>query len=160
MHLNIMIGRFNPPTKLHENIINSMGINSRIFIVDGEATKNNLFKNPLPIEYREELFKNLHPNIKIDICTNAFQALEIVDLMGYSSINLYCGSDRVKSYESMKKYFPYKINIVETTRTDDDISASLVRENIRKNNLDYLNQLHSKIDEDQIYNILRMVKCL
>lgn len=155
-----MIGRFNPPTKLHEKIINSMGINSRLFIVDGEKSKNDANKNPLTVEYREKLLKSLHPNIKIDICSNAYQALEIIDVMGYSSVDLYCGTDRINSYNSMKKYFPYKINIIETTRTDDDISASLVRENIRKNNLDYLNQLHSKIDEDQIYNILRMVKCL
>ena len=152
MICNIFIGRFNPPTILHYQIIQEMVKSNNdcfAFIVSGE--KSNRSKNPLDADFIKKI---LSKNIKVDICSNACMALDIIEVIGYTDVNLFCGSDRVKSYSSLNKYHSFNLNIKEIKRQNTDVSASVIRAGIRNNNMEVIDLLYPGISDIDVNKII------
>ena len=124
-----------------------------VFIVSGE--KSPIDKNPLDAEFIKKLISN--KNIKVDICSNACMALDIIEVLGYTEVNLFCGTDRVKSYSGFNKYHSFNLNIKEIKRQDTDVSASMIRNGIRNNHMDVLDLLYPGISELDIKHIIEKV---
>ena len=156
MLCNLFIGRFNPPTILHYQIIQEMVKNNTdcfVFIVSGEKSQKD--KNPLDTEFIKKLISN--KRIKTDICANAIQALDVLDVLGYNEVNLYCGSDRIKSYSGLNKYHSFNLNIKEIKRQNTDVSASMIRSGIRNNRMEVIDLLFPGISDLDIKKIIEKV---
>lgn len=133
---NVYPGRFNPPSTSHKKIIDNMlnyDGDNYIFIIDGLKTSENKDKNPLSYNDRKSIFLDYYPTIKIDMANNIIMALDILDVMGYQSIRIFCGEDRYLSYKNISYYYNIDISIICQER-NDNISATNIRNNIRNNN--------------------------
>ncbi len=146
--VNVIVGRFQPLTLGHlkgaEEVWNKYGIRTVFCIVNTPESKLNE-KHPFPSDLiieqnemlgREEYFGGFAPIINADIGKIAKVCRDI----GKEPVMWTCGSDRVKAYEKqcVQKYIDMydldpEIRVHEIKRTDEDISASKVRECISKN---------------------------
>lgn len=149
---NFFPGRFNPPTKKHQEIITNMlsyDGDSYVFIVNGEKSSKNKINNPLSYSERYDIFKSYYGNsLKIDYCSNVFECLDILYLKGYSKIRIFCGEDRYNNYLTMiNNYYSNLYTIVCQERSEDDISATKIRESIRNNMDSEICNLHDMNDQ-------------
>jgi hypothetical protein len=135
----VTFGRFNPPTRGHEENIEAIadmakGKTFKIYASQSEDPK----KNPLPYKEKIDFMRKMFPkygrniifdrDIKniFDIATNAYDE-------GYTRFTVAVGSDRVKEFKTLlQKYdgvagshgyfkFPDGINAVSTGSRDPDI---------------------------------------
>ena len=130
--VNFIGGRFNPLSIKHYDIISNM-LNydgkSIIFIIDGEKSSMDKNKNPLSGPERKEVIKSCFPMATVDICSNIFQCLDILDIMGFDHLRWFCGSDREENYKKISLNFDGNIEI-HSIKRDDNISATKIREGI------------------------------
>jgi len=125
--VGVYIGRFQPITKGHLNIINKMANNNKksfIIVVRGIKTQEDKERNPYSQKEQEEMFNllELPNNVNVLFHTTAyfFPLLE-----GNYLYNLYCGEDREIAY---KNSFKSKINkYIVMARDNRSVSASKVR---------------------------------
>ena len=131
--VGIFIGRFQPFTNKHIEIINKMSDendNCYVIIVRGKKTSQDKEKNPFSRKEQEILIDML--NFPVNVHFYFTETAYFFDLFdtNYYNFKLYVGTDRIESY---KKSFKDKISeYIEIKRTDEDISATKVRELIRK----------------------------
>lgn len=99
-------------------------------------------------ELRTKMMEKAFPNVEIIHHSNG----NLLSIMNKSPINInvvYAGTDRVKSYQDQLKT-SLGVNVRELPRTDDDISASKVIQNIEDKDFFMKNTpkaLHSMYDE-------------
>lgn len=128
----IFIGRFQPITIAHVNIINQISIeneNGTIFIVKGKETSKNKESNPFGINIQLMMLEKIIPdNITIKVLPSAFFVDEI-NTYDNDKFVLYSGSDRIKSYERFKGYMNEgkELDTKEIERSNQDVSATQVR---------------------------------
>jgi len=144
--VGIFSGRFQPCTKAHAEIIEKIGKENDsgiIFLVKGKKTSEDKEKNPFDTETQKKMLELVTPkNVKIEIISTGF----FVDELNKShdtKFVAYAGSDRVKAYKSFNKYIENDntLEIKEIKRTDEDISATKVREALKNNNKDEFKKL-------------------
>ena len=158
--LGVYLGRFQPLTKAHYEIIQEMARNNDNGIIYITSTsKKSIDKNPFPIDLRVKILEEICPsNITIKVVENGFLPDEL-NKLDYNTFNLYSGTDRVESYLKFNKYMENdkKINIVEVQRSDEDISATLVRKSLIE---DDISTFHNLTNEStyKYFNILK--ECL
>jgi len=143
----VFLGRFQPLTKAHVEIIRKIEKAEKlpvvVFIVKGKKTSQNKEKNPFPLDIQIELFKKVFGN-KVEVKTIPTGFIgDIINTLrqeGKEPLVLYCGSDRVKGYEGqLKRYediFFANIKVKEVPRTNEDISATKVRNALKNNDFE------------------------
>ena len=119
MRAAVMVGRLQPPTAGHYQVIDKMKQFIRenkelnlhmpvVVIVDGEKTGKDKTKNPLTAEERKQFIEasGKANGVKILTAKSGFAAFEAVRLAGYEPIAIAAGSDRAEQYlDLLNKYF-------------------------------------------------------
>ncbi len=147
--VGIFSGRFQPPTLAHSDIINKMSKeNSRgiVYIVKGKETSKNKDQNPFDVEVQKEMLEAIAPkNIKIEIISTGFFVDELNKFKNTKFV-AYAGSDRGRVYTTCTKYLENDniLEIKEIKRTDEDISASKVREALKDDDKETFNKMTDK----------------
>lgn len=116
----VIIGRFNPPTKGHYTVIDTvkafirknkeLDLNASpiVVIIGGSKSDSDKKKNPLSIKEREAFMKaSGHANgVIFTHAPNAFAALATIREMGYEPIAVAAGTDRINDYmKILDKHF-------------------------------------------------------
>lgn len=143
--INIIIGRFQPFTKGHEECANYAFDQSRLqsvlCVID---TKKADEKHPFLTKDMEDVLDSIvkeSENIigwvrvsNADIVKNA----ETLRANGFEPMSWSCGSDRINDYTKMSKNYGGKAGLdpdfemFEIPRTDEDISATKVRKSLKE----------------------------
>jgi nicotinamide mononucleotide adenylyltransferase len=151
----LIVGRFQPLTKGHVKMIKT-AYKERddvyINIVKGKKADTN--KNPFGLEIQEKMLKAVFPKINIISGTTG----NLITMFNKINDNInwvYCGTDRVGSYKSQLKKMP-DVKIREIERTDEDISATKVRESLISNNQKEFEKLVPK----EIHNMFEELRNL
>ncbi len=141
--VELFLGRLQPPHLGHKKNIDSMK-NPVIGIVRGSKSGQDKERNPLELDYQIELIKKFAPQAIIKVFPDGFLPFIVSSLRqeGLEVISIYAGTDRINSYQqsitSFNKKLPddRKINVEfeEIARGNEDISATKVREFLRKGN--------------------------
>ena len=144
------VGRFQPPTKAHHNIIlqiakeNKKGI---IFLVKGKKSSQDKNVNPFDENTQIEMLKTFLPqNVSIEVIPSGF----FPDYVKDENATVYCGTDRVSAYTRMSK--GTNIKIKEIKRDDSDTSATKLRVALRDNDFNEFKkhapkEMYSMFDE-------------
>jgi cytidyltransferase-like protein len=144
--VGLMVGRFQPLTKAHTQIIetiskeNDSGI---IFLVKGKDSSKDKEKNPFDVEIQQKLLKAVLPgNMSIVVLPSGF-FVDYINELPESTFNIYAGTDRIKAYESFTKYMAEgkTLSIKEIVRGDDDISATKVRNSLKEDDIESFKKL-------------------
>ena len=175
--VNVMIGRFQPFTNGHlkciEEASTKKGVPTVICMVntkDEKVDERKPFPSSLLLPLYEEAFaKNKHV-AKIVLVVNAdiVKIGEMLSKEGFEICSWTCGTDRYDSYSKMaEKYHDQAgltddFEMIEVKRSDDDISATKVREALLANDKRTFDKLtpfgtltqHLRGNES-IYEILR-----
>lgn len=146
--VNIIVGRIQPTTLAHIEIANrlySLNNNKVIFCIV-RSKKYNKDKTPFNYDLTDEYIKDV---------VNSYDFIEDSCIVPTASIFHICealrpkyemtlwgtGTDRVNDYNRFINNYGEELNIrkdckiVEVKRYDDDISATLVRESLKSNNI-------------------------
>lgn len=127
-------GRFSPPTKAHIKIVeDAMKKYDSVTLNIVKASKDDP-KNPFPLELQMKIWKSVFPKLIIQTS----QTGNIIQIIRKSENNInvvLAGSDRVKEYESQLKTNP-DISVEEIKRTDEDVSATKVRNSLKSDDME------------------------
>lgn len=142
--VNLLIGRFQPFTLGHlkcaEWVMKEKGIPTVICVIN--TTKADS-RHPFLTSTMMPIFKSLIKDEKVieDVITVASADIvlmaEATYKAGYEPISWSCGSDRIDQYTRMAEKYHDKANlpagfeVIEIPRTDDDISATKVRNSLK-----------------------------
>ena len=125
---SLIIGRFQPLTKGHQKMIDlALKETDEVYINIVKGKKSEKEKNPFSLELQEKMLKLVYGD-KIHIMNS--QTGNVITIINKIQDNInwiYCGTDRVQSYKQQLSKMP-DIKIREIKRTDEDISATKVRE--------------------------------
>ena len=173
--INIIIGRFQPFTKGHMKCVleawNKLKVPTIVVMIDTPDDKVDE-KHPFPSSLTLPLYNTLFEDYKeiegviLSKNANIVTIGEQLYNMGYEICCWTCGTDRYDSYEKMASKYKDKAHLsddfqlLEIKRSDEDISATKVRECLLKNDYNKFIKLmpqfslrsHLKID---LYNTLR-----
>jgi len=134
----VFAGRMQPPTAGHLKAIKAAykKYHKKIVIVLIKGANSDVkFDSKTQKEVFSKMLSDV-PHMFLD-ADNGFMGEWVHQLRNdnYEPIALYCGSDRVKSYQGMIKRYEDKLNInikvEEIARTGKDISASKVRQALK-----------------------------
>ena len=130
--VTIAIGKFNPPTKGHQNLFNSLkksssGGNFYIFPSRSKDGKKQPLDPDLKIEFMKAMFPEYAENIiDSDEFKTIFDVMTFLNQEGYTGINIVCGAERVSEIENLAKkqngqiYNFSSINVVSSGPKDPD----------------------------------------
>lgn len=132
----VMMGRYQPPQVGHLKMkaeAQRSGLPVAVFVIRGE--KSDPKKSPFPIELQTEMFKAVFgDDQQIYRATTGFIG-DIVHFLRTRDMEpklFVCGSDRVKTYQSQLDRYSQKwsleAKVIEVERTDEDASATAVRQ--------------------------------
>lgn len=133
--VTIILGRFQPCTVGHLKMYEAakkLGHPVVVYAIRGE--KSDPKKSPFPHTVVAKTISETMPNVEVREAKSAFFGDFLVDLRpeNREPVALICGADRVKSYSSQIDRYRTKLNlsidIVEIARTDEEVSATKVRE--------------------------------
>lgn len=136
-----MVGRFQPFTKGHykcvEEAWKQKGIPTvicMIEIADDKTDERHPFPTSMMVPLYKEFFKK-DEKVEDVILVKSADIVKIHEQLGddYQICSLTCGTDRVKAYQWMYKYkeqakLSDDFEIIEIKRSDEDISATKVRQ--------------------------------
>lgn len=164
--VTIAFGKFNPPTKGHQNLFNAMkqassGGNFYIFPSRTQDKKRNPLDPELKIEYMKEMFPEYADRIiDSDEFKTVFDVLTFLNQEGYSSANIVCGEERVAEIDSLttkangQMYQFQSINVVSAGSKDSDSesgSSSIARQAAADGDyLQFKKTMPSNVDESLI----------
>ena len=115
----------------------------------GKKSSLDTDANPFDAETQMKMLELIAPkNVKIAIIPTGFYP----DYVPRGKIRLYAGSDRIKGYERMGK--DLDLEMVELKRTDEDISATKVRNAIKEDDEATFKKLTPK-EIHSMYNELK-----
>lgn len=135
--VTVAFGKFNPPTKGHENLFKAMrqassGGNFYIFPSRTQDKKRNPLDPELKIQYMKEMFPDYADRIiDSDEFKTVFDALTFLNQEGYTSANVVCGEERVAELDSLtakangQAYQYESINVVSSGPKDSDAESGL-----------------------------------
>jgi hypothetical protein len=174
--VNIVIGRFQPMTDGHIKCVDAafkqLGVGTVICLIDtpeAKVDKRHPFSTSILLPIYNELkatFKNILDVVPVK---NA-DIVKIGELLGdrYEIKSWTCGTDRIQAYRDMSTRYkeqaglPDDFQMIEVKRSDEDVSASRVRQALLDgdiktfNMLTPYNTLKAYIKEpNKVYNILR-----
>lgn len=160
------IGRFNPPTKGHEEMVLKVlkvarqykDRYPRIYVTQTHDVK----KNPLEIGQKLAYLKAAFPGINFKPIKNIIEAIQDINEEGIEYPILVTGTDRANSYDTMMKkgiegghtdFINYTVVPIMRDSDADDASgasATKAREYAKNNNLEkFMNISPSKLTSEQ-----------
>ena len=164
--VTVAFGKFNPPTKGHENLFKAMrqassGGNFYIFPSRTQDKKRNPLDPELKIQYMKEMFPDYADRIiDSDEFKTVFDALTFLNQEGYTSANVVCGEERVAELDSLtakangQAYQYESINVVSSGPKDSDAESglsSVARQAAAEGDyLAFKKTMPSKVDESVI----------
>lgn len=174
--VNITIGRFQPFTNGHMSCVqyayDKFGIPTVICMIDtpdNKVDEKHPFPSSMLLPLYKDLFKKNNMIADIILVKNAdiVKIGETLYDMGYEIRSWSCGTDRYDAYDKMAKKYAEKAHLsndyktLEIKRSDEDISATKVRQAIYDN--DYktfaamtpLVTLQSRLSGKECYDELR-----
>lgn len=141
--INILIGRFQPFTKGHmkcvEYVYRNFDLPTMIVMIDtpdNKVDEKHPFPSSMLLPMYNDLFKARNDIEGVILSKNA-NIVEIGEKlfdMGYEVASWVCGTDRYDSYKKMSDRYKDKAHLaddfqmIEIVRSDEDISATKVRE--------------------------------
>ena len=148
--VNVMVGRFQPLTNGHlkcvETAWEKKGVPTVLCMVNTKEEKvdeRKPFPSSLLLPIYEELSKTTHID-SIELVVNA-DIVKIGERLLEKGLEIYswtCGTDRYEAYSNMaskyhdQAHLSEDFEMIEVERSDEDISATIVRDSIYKNNLE------------------------
>jgi len=163
----MFVGRMQPPSIAHVKIIEDMkkkypSAEPVIFIVKGEGTGLNKEKNPLDFNTQKRLLQTSTKNLTKNIyeIPSAFlgEMLKTLREQNMEPIAIFCGTDRVKSYQQQIDRYKLKLNlnikVEEIHRTGEDVSASKIRDAIKQNDFETFSKMTVGYNKS-IFDMLR-----
>lgn len=155
--ITMIFGRINPPTKGHEVMINfardyARKNNTDLALFPSQKSDNK--KNPLDIKIKIKFLKKFFKFIPIVVTPNLKTPFNIIDDLidrkKYEKINFIVGGDRKDDFtQALKKYYKEKVNVINSGKRIDGISATDLREAVLNNNFDIFELgLPSTVEED------------
>lgn len=125
----LILGRFQPLTLGHIKMLEQANKQSdKLVICIVRARKQDLVKNPFPFDLQEKMIKDIFP--KAEIITHSTGNIFGIMAKAHSNINtIWAGSDRVSDYKHTIR-FNNELSVAEIKRTDEDISATKVRQSL------------------------------
>lgn len=146
----IAFGRFNPPTKGHEELISSYMMpyakqkNAECILFLSHTNDKN---NPLTYKEKVNIFTKQFPALTIgsNKVHTLYDALNSL-VPKYNKIILFCGEDRKADFSSMidswKETHPnITVRVISTPRQESNISSSLLKKAALNNNKDEVRRL-------------------
>jgi nicotinic acid mononucleotide adenylyltransferase len=145
--LTVAFGRFNPPTKGHQNLFNKVAkvAADGVYKIYPSRTQDPQ-KNPLDPDTKIALMRQMYPKhgeriVNDENIITIFDVLRKANEEGYSGINIVVGSDRQKEFEKLANQYNgdlydfAEINVIAAGKQDADsdkkdnqtISSSLLR---------------------------------
>lgn len=156
---SIFLGRFQPPTKLHVQILQQAQAEHPLvlFIVKGKGTSEDKERNPFDAETQIKILKKSTKNSVKDIriIPDGFIGT-MVDSCRKTNLEpviLYAGSDRVKGYQQSidryKKEVGWNIKVVEIKRieNEDNVSATKLRNALIHNDYPTFLKMSANLDK-------------
>ena len=128
MNINLIIGRFNPFTIGHKNLLQNNEYQNVIFVINGAKSRTDFVKNPLSFEERYDLIKLVDENVIVIEALSINHVIDICANRNFIIKNVVSGKDRAKSYSRIFS----EANIIEYDRSDK-ISSSLAKNYIINN---------------------------
>ena len=139
-HINIIIGRFQPLTNGHlkclEEVYKETGLKTIVCIIKTDKLDE---RHPFDSESLIKIYNSI-PSINkyiekfIEVnSANIVPIQEELKEQGYIIDTWVCGSDRYKPYKKMADKYTEGVEVMEIKRSDDDISATMAREALKKN---------------------------
>jgi hypothetical protein len=145
-------GRFNPPTIGHEKLIRTVanqGVDYKIFISRSQDSNKNPLSPSDKLNYMTKMFKNYASHIMVMPTNMVLELATKIYKMGYRSIIMVVGSDRVREFDTILNkyngeknrhgYYNFKkINVVSAGERDPDeegvtgMSASKLRDFVKR----------------------------
>lgn len=135
------VGRMNPPTLGHEVLIKQVLAEAKrlnaqpiLFLVDGELSSKDKAKNPLTGQERARILRSLYPELKVELVNDAFNAVEVLYIMGMEPTLWVAGSDRAPNYRKLLEAAGFEGQVVEVDREAgeaDGVSATAARQAAR-----------------------------
>lgn len=157
--LNMIVGRFNPLTKYHKELIETNDIR---FVYMTWSEDND--RNPIPAPRKQIITEfSLAGDRIVILCKDLFQALEHASnhIKGPRRIRLHCGSDRQADYQRLNTYTEQlgvkKLIVTSYPRMDDDHSATRLRELARQGDFAKFSELcgYHSCYHQEVYDMLR-----
>jgi hypothetical protein len=152
-------GRFNPPTKGHEMMIQKM-INScptnkcTPFIVMTKTQNKN--KNPLSPNQKSNIMKKMFPNVDVIISSNPLQIVAKLRNAQYDPIAMMLGGNRINNFSWVKNV--NKVSAGERN-ANNPISATLARAGARSGNITQFRKFMSnKLTNENLIGIMGQTK--
>lgn len=159
--VNILVGRFQPFTLGHlkcaEYVWKTYKIPTVICIIETtKADEKHPFLTSLLWNTYKKMVKNRDCFIDIIKVKNAdlVKIGEALGLKGYTIKHWACGTDRYNDYVKMCKKYAPGVEVVEIKRSDDDISATQVRQVIRADHRERFEELVPQ-EEYTLYDKLK-----
>jgi len=156
----IFIGRMSPPTIAHQKIIEDAVRKYStvyIFIVEGEKS-SQLSKNFLTFAQRKEILKITNPKAE-PILSRIGYIPDIIEKEKIDTSNgvvVIAGSDRIDGYRRQFKGVSYPVIFDEIKRTDEDVSASKVRQSLADKDFSSYRRMVAKgLDNEKWFNTFR-----
>lgn len=155
----IFIGRFQPLTLAHANIIrDGLKKYSKVYIVLVKGEQSDKIKNPFSLELQQQMINALGFGDRTPIIINDSGKLIGADGIiskikdGVSAV--ICGQDRQASYSQQLAKSRIKLDVIP--RTAEDISATKVRDALKTGNQQLFNSLTDPAIHS-FYNALKQV---
>lgn len=144
IRVNVLIGRFQPFTNGHMKCVEEAYSQGLPTVVVQIATKKTDRRHPFDDQLMSEVMENIMHTDKriVDYITSKNADIvaigEVLRGKGYSIASWTCGSDRIDAYTNMSTRYHDKAGLtddfkmIEVKRSDEDISATKVRDAIQK----------------------------
>lgn len=166
----IMGGRFQPVTAGHIKVVNQMkskysGKPIIVFLIKGEKSSQDKKKNPLDTKTQIKLIKKSMKGMIKDvlIAKTGFIGDFLVALRPkYEPVAFFTGTDRLKGYQAMidryKNELNMNIDMREIKRTEQNISATKVRQAIKDNDFKTFQKTTNNLDKKDFEMLRKKIK--
>ena len=158
--VQIITGRFQPVTSGHTKVVEQMKSKFKepimIVLIKGEKLRLDKEKNPLDEDTQIKLIKkSLGSKIKdVMVTTDGFIGT-IVDSLrrkNMEPVAFWLGTDRLENYKNQVNKFgkdlDLDLKLEEVKRTEDDISATKVRDSIKNDDFSVFSKLTDNLDNE------------
>jgi len=152
--VSLVIGRFQPFTKGHLQLLKNAKHPVIVAIVKGKQTSKNKENNPFPFDLQKEVIMSSGVNNIIDVYSIESASLPYMISIsrdnGYEPVEMFAGTDRYKMYKyQQEKYAPQinskiKIKEIHRDQSSDDvtgIAATKVRDALRNDDFDQVSRM-------------------
>ena len=153
----LFLGRVQPPTKAHCDII--AGMKNPVVVLVRATKSPDRLRNPFPYDYQRNLLLKVDPKIKVREWVNGYvpDIIQSLKSEGLNVTAVYAGSDRIHEYARMINQAnqtlsePIFCHLYEVKRTGEDVCATRVRTALKNNDLESYRkmmpkQLHDEFD--------------